>query len=160
MVKLIKAALGWLTGNRSYVTFLLVAAAGAWMYVQFATVRADRDDLTTLAQQLCLAAGSELVPDGTHQSDRGRNCRSAIISLAAFQRDSQAATARVLIDAMHERDRKQQIDVAAATAAANEARDAALNMEKANATIGPDDRVGGAWFAALNRLAGLRAPAD
>lgn len=148
---------GWIAGNRDYLTLLIVAGVAAWLYAQGAIARAERDRVTNVTEQICAAAGSELQPVRMKAKDLGKACRATVLQLAAFRRDTAEQTAATLIDAMKRRDTKQQTDISTAIRAAADARYAAMQMEKADAAVS-NDLVGAAWFDALNRSGGLRAP--
>lgn len=140
-------------GSRSWWLLLVVAAAGAALYAWGAEGRADRDRMLGWGDTVCAAAGAELRP---LKGGRGVACATAIRQLAAFRRDSEAATAKLLAENARVQAAKGAADLAAANDNARASRAAAALMEKANAEIGPDDRVARDWFDALNRTAGLR----
>ncbi|HEX8402224.1 MAG TPA: hypothetical protein VF628_11035 [Allosphingosinicella sp.] len=148
--------IGAVTGARSYITLLLVAGACAWFYVQFEQVKRDRDHLLQTAELACVAAGSSLAP--APRKRRGELCIERVRILAAIERDTASASAAAMSEALATHERKTAIDADAARRSAEAARAAANKMEKQNAQVGGDDRVGAAWFDALNDVAGLRAP--
>jgi len=154
MIAALKAMLGWLVQERSYATLLLVAAAAGALYVWGATGRADRDRMVAWGETVCAAAGSALDPG---QGKRGAACQQRVAALAAHERATAIESARILAEAAREREAKAAQDGERARAAAADARAAAETMEKVNAGIGSDDRVGADWFRALNRAGGLRA---
>ena len=143
-----------LTGKRDYLTLLIVAGTAAGLYAAFAKVRAERDDLKAMAERICASAGASFEAD---QGDPGVACARTVRELAAFRRDTQAATAERLIAAMQAREHKQAADARRRAAAHEAARAATATMNTAEEQI-HDDEVTGSWFAALNALAGLRAP--
>jgi hypothetical protein len=155
MIAIAKRVIGWITGERSYIAFLAVAVAAAALYAWGALGRADRDKLVAWGNTVCASAGAELAPA---KGARGEACRARVADLARYERDVSAETARILADAAKDREAKATRDADRARQIAADARAAAEAMEKANANIGTDNRVGGDWFGALNRLAGLRAP--
>lgn len=156
-----------IAGARGTLTLLALAIVAGGLYAWGATIRADRDRLIIWADRACartgtgFAAATVELADGKRQSfTRGVQCEQRIANLSAFERDSINATSAALIAAIETRDRKTAADVAEARKYAARAQAAAAQMEQANAQISTDDRVGGAWFGALNRLGGLRPPAD
>ncbi|RJF92981.1 hypothetical protein [Sphingomonas cavernae] len=154
----IAKALGWISGNRHWLTLLAVAAAAAFLFVRGETFRMDRDRIASTADGICAAAGSGFQPEGVAKSDRGKACRKAVERLAAFERETRSESARVLSEVNRERETKTQADIARASSNAQAARDAQILMEKADGKIANDDRVDGGWFDAFNRAAGLRPP--
>jgi lauroyl/myristoyl acyltransferase len=92
----------------------------------------------------------------------GQRCRTAINLAVAFKGETDRATAERLARAMLEHDGKLLADARLARVAAEAAKAATERMEIANAEVEaqPDGtgRVDRAWFAALNDVAGLRAP--
>lgn len=134
--------------NRSYLTLVILAvvAAGLWAELK-ATV--------STAERICAAAGSEFA---AKDGQPGAACVREVIRLAAFKAEAQDRTNEALIAAMHEREAKQARD-AERRHARLEARLAALSTMTAAEEEVRNDQVSGSWFAALNRLAGLRAPA-
>lgn len=156
---MIKLATIWgaITGAREWLTLLAVAGAAAWLYAQYASVRHDRDQLQAFADIACADAGASFAPGPGKKA--GAECRAWIRDLAAFKRDTNSETARILADAMADQQRKTGVDAAHARRAAEAARAAAEKMGEADAAITEGDRVGAAWFGALNDVAGLRPPA-
>lgn len=167
---MIRKAISAITGAREWLTLLAVAAAAAWLYAQFATVRNDRNRLLASANVICASAGAEFAAGEVEIRNieagetkrvrvaRGQLCLRNVRQLAAFERDTNAQSARILADAMAEQNHKTGVDAAHARQAAEAARAAAEKMGVADAAITGDDRVGAAWFDALNNVAGLRAP--
>lgn len=153
IIKAVRAA--WLatTQARSWLTLLAVATAAAALYAWGAAARLDRDRMIAWGDRVCASAGAELAPP---KGKRGSDCAGRIARLAAFQRDTQIQTAQLLAKALADQQRQSSADAQRSRAAAADARAAAVMMENANAQIGPDNRVGSDWFAALNRAGGLR----
>lgn len=147
--------LGRLDAARGTITLIMLALSAAGLYAWGATMRADRDRLIATADGICAAAGSAIEISGRK---RGADCRAAVVRLAQFERETRTATADTLAQAMADRDRKTQADIAAALRAADQARAAAVMMEKAENAIAQDNLVGADWFGALNRAGGLRPP--
>lgn len=146
---------------RGYLTLMALAVSAAFLYAQFQEVRSDRDALASWGEAACAAAGSHLVtPENPTQPEpmrRGVACRAKIDALAAFKSQSATKTADELLAALDERLGKENVDAALARRAAERAQLAAAQMEAANAAV-EGDRVGHAWFDALNRSGGLRSP--
>jgi len=151
ITKLLSIGWGWIGAERRWLVLLAIAGLGAWLYAHMAIAQAQRDALRAFADRTCAAAGAPYVAGAA-------KCEQRIQSLAAFERDTNTETARILAEAIAERDGKTSADSLAARHAAEQARDAALNMEKADAKVGPDDQVNAAWFDALNHAGGLRPP--
>jgi hypothetical protein len=147
------ALLALFAGSRSWLLLLAVASAGAALYAWGAQGRADRDRLLAWGDTVCAAAGAELRPD---TGKRGAACALAIADLARFRRDTNEQTTKLLLDDARERSTKMAADALSARRSADAALAAKQQMEAADARIGEDDRVGGEWLAAFNRLAGLR----
>jgi hypothetical protein len=165
-VRKLFAAIG---AAREWLTLLAVSAVAAWFYVQFAETRAERDALVKWAEVTCAGANApfeaatEERVDSNGKAvkvtfDRGQRCRTAVTTAVAFKAKSDQDTAQLLADAMRARETKAAADSALARTAAEAARDAALRMENADAEAFATNRVDRPWFAALNDVAGLRAP--
>jgi hypothetical protein len=150
MIALVKAALAWIGGARSHITLLLLALAAAGLWIAFATIRHDRDELQAFAAHVCDAAGAGF------GDDDGRACLARVRALVKREHDVDRASVRVLSDAVESIGRKSSADAAAARASADRAEQASATMEKANAAVGSDDRVGADWFRALNDVGGLQ----
>lgn len=148
--------LAWLDQHRSYLTFIIVAIVAAGLWAWAAMISADRNQLAAWADATCAASGAEFTPA---KGKRGEACRARIADLAKYERDTSSESARILADAARDREAKATRDADQARATAADTRAAAEAMEKANGKVGSDDRVGGDWFAALNRVGGLHAPA-
>ncbi|MGF7149441.1 hypothetical protein FHS96_003092 [Sphingomonas zeicaulis] len=156
----------WLGVHRGLITLLLLASIGGAMYVAWQHVAGERDAYRRWIDVACASAGKgydDVLAAGVRNGEPvtvkvapGAECNRAIGALAAFRRDSDAATAATLAEAMQSRDAKLATDAAAARRDAAAARAATERMEKADAQISADDRVGADWFDALNDLAGLR----
>ncbi|MCW2399652.1 hypothetical protein [Sphingobium sp. B2D3C] len=149
-----------LSGSRETLILLGLAGAAAGLYAWGASGRAERDRLEAWARQLCLAAGGEFTgtkPKGKAALD---GCTALVASHAAYKRESQSATATTLARAAERTQAKVAADHALAIAQAARRTANVQAMEKADETIGPDDRVGGDWFDRLNDLAGLRPAPD
>ncbi|MCC2976249.1 hypothetical protein LK533_06120 [Sphingomonas sp. PL-96] len=153
---------------REWLTLLVVAGVGAWLYVQYSEARAERDALVTWAEVTCAGAGAPFEGSAEDRVDsngkavkvtfeRGQRCRTAVTTAVAFKARSDQETAQLLADAMRVRETKAAADSALARTAAEAARDAALRMETADAQASATNRVDRDWFAALNDLAGLHA---
>jgi hypothetical protein len=161
MIRRLLAAIGI---DRQWLTLIAVGAAAAFLYVQWSRVTGERDRALQWAEVICAAAGTTYAAsvqtvDGKRvKYAAGQRCKATIVDLAAFRTDSDSTTAATLAAAMRERDARTQTDAAHARAAAEAARAATQRMEAADAKAAPTDRVDGDWFAALNDLAGLRAP--
>jgi len=160
--------LGKITGfdqARGYITLLAVAAAAAGLYAWGAIGHAEAGKLERQAELLCSAAGSQFVAAPAKpgakpkKGDRGKACLAEIRELAAFKRDTTDATNGVLAGAVAEQAAKARKDAARAAQDTAATRAAVERMEIENAAV-EGDRVSGAWFGALNDLAGLRDPAD
>jgi hypothetical protein len=170
VIALLRKGWGAITGARDWLTLIALAAAAAYLYAQFATVQHERDQLRTFAGMACAAAGSSYdVAQISVKAENGQTktakvkpgavCLARARELAAFERDTNSETARILAEAFEEQRRKAGLDAAHARRAAEAAAAAAERMEEADAAIKEDDRVGPAWFDALNGVAGLRPPA-
>ena len=143
-----------LAAARDFLVLLVVAAIGAWMYVEWQTTRTDRDRLLQSAELLCTAAGTQFA--GTGKVARGIACKARIAALTDFQTRTAEITAKTLADAMAAHDARQLTDNLAARAAAEAARDAAHRMETADAEAERRNLVDREWTAAVNGVAGLR----
>lgn len=155
----------------AWLTLLGVAAAAAYLYVDGARAKADRDALSHWADVTCAHAGTPFAAARVTTSDangnpvtlsfdRGQRCRTKVTALAAFKASVDENSARILADAMADRDAKSRSDTILARHAAEQARDALKNMEKLDAEADRTNRVDRDWFAGVNDVAGLRAPAD
>lgn len=146
----------WLKGELSFIVLLAVAGVGAWLYVDAQRVRGDRDDAIARAQTICARAGSDW--SASDNADRGVACLTKIRDLADWRAASIEQSARVMAEAMAEANARTLKDNHAARAAAEAAHAAALRMEAADAEAERRNIVDREWFAAVNGVAGLRAP--
>lgn len=148
---------GWskLKGDIAFVVLVIVAGIGAWLYVEAAHVRADRDDLLRRVEVICARAGQPFEASG--KVARGVACNVRIAGLADFKAKTDELTAATLAQALADHDARQLTDNQAARAAAEAARSAAQRMEIADAKAERTNLVDRDWFAAVNGVAGLRA---
>ena len=150
--------------SRQWLTLVVVAAIGAWLYVQFAETRADRDRLLAQADVICASAGEPfvasvvLVEGKPIARGRGLRCRQRVTDLVAFRTDTERASAEVLAAAMREREGKAAVDARAARDAAQALTSATERMEIADAEAERRNRLDRDWWTAFNDLAGLRSP--
>lgn len=160
---------GQIKAARDWLTLLAVAAAAAWLYYQFATVRNDRDALLGFARVNCAAAGTKFDASVEQRLDakgkpvtvklkRGEACSLRMLELAAFERDATKASNSALAGALKEHATKSEADASAAARDAAAAEAAAQRMEQQENAVSQDNRVGPDWFDAFNGLAGLRQP--
>jgi len=148
------ALLSLIGKHRADLTLLAVALAAAGLWVAYASTKAELTETTLRAEQICAAAGSAYQPA---TGKPGEACARQVTRLTAFKSEAQDKTNEALLAAMHAREEKQARD-AERRQARLESRLAALSaMHTAEEEV-HDDQVTGSWFAALNRLAGLRAP--
>jgi len=151
-------------GGRECLTLVVVAAIGAFLYVQLAETRADRDRLAAQADLICATAGEPfaasvvLVGDKPIARERGLRCRQRVTDLVAFRTDTERASAEVLAAAMREREGKAAVDARAARDAAQALTSATERMEIADAEAERRNRLDRDWWTAFNDLAGLRSP--
>ena len=157
-------------GEAAFLVLLAVAVVGAWLYVQFQQVRADRDALAHTAEVICASAGAGFAASADQAKDtagqlvtvahaRGQLCQRQVVNLAAFKANTDQVTAATLAQALADHDARQNTDNLAARDAAEAARSAALRMEAADAEAERKNLVDREWFAAVNGVAGLRAAA-
>lgn len=142
-------SIGW---GRLALVALCAAALIAWGAIG----RIDRDKLAAWGSTVCASAGRQLKPA---EGERGEECAKRIAALAQLERDTLKASNTALADARARDNARADRDLAWARADLTRAAQAIKTMEKENEAIGPDDHVGGSWFDALNRVAGLRPPA-
>lgn len=160
---MIAAALAKIAGARQWLTLIALAAAAAFLYVQWSRVTGERDRALQWSETACAAAGTtyaastETIDGKRVKYATGQRCKATIADLATFRADTTRLTAETLERAIRDRDVRTQTDAAHARAAAEAARAATQRMEAADAQAAPTDRVDNDWFAALNDLAGLRA---
>lgn len=151
----IKHILQLLGLHRSWLTLLALGGAAAFLWWEFATMRGERDRYRQWADVVCASAGSNFAPAANSKLKPGEQCKAEVAALARFRSDQARITADLLARVAKERDGKIDRDLALATQSARDAADAAKDMEKANAAL-KGDHVDPAWFAALNRVAGLQ----
>lgn len=150
--------------TREWLTLVVVAAIGAWLYVQLAETRVDRDRLAASADVICAAAGEPFAAsvqtvDGKRVTiDRGTRCRQQVAALVAFRTDTERASAEALAAAMREREGKAAVDARAARDAAEALAAATTRMEIADAEAERRNRLDRDWWTAFADLAGLRSP--
>ncbi len=155
--------------DRGWLLLVIGGMVAAWIYVQWSEIQRERDQLVQWAEVTCAAAGTPFAASTEQRVDTdgrqrtvtfatGQRCRTAVTTAVAFRTDTERTTAAMLAAAMRDRDAKTQTDATAARAAAEAARAATERMEIADAKAAPTNRVDGDWFAALNDVAGLRAP--
>jgi hypothetical protein len=137
-----------------FLVLLAVAAVGAWLYVQYRQVSADRDDLQHRAELICAGSGTDFAAMG--QTARGVRCAEKVAGLVKFKGDSDQLAAATLAQAMADHDARQNDDTRAARAAAEAASSAAQRMEMADANAERTNLVDSDWFRAVNGVAGLR----
>ena len=137
-----------------FLVLLAVAAVGAWLYVQYRQVSADRDDLRHRAELICAGSGVDFAAMGN--TGRGVRCAQTVAGLVKFKSDSDQLTAATLAQAMADHDARQNDDTRAARAAAEAASSAAQRMEMADAQAERTNLVDSDWFRAVNGVAGLR----
>jgi hypothetical protein len=144
---------GWIGQHRELIVLVAIVAVAAFFWLQAQRARAERDGVAAWANLACAKAAGSFDGAGGKGSAA---CLDAIGDLAAFKAKSVADTAQALKDHLDEQTTKTAADAASARRDAARAQAAAHELEKANAAIGPDDRVGSAWLRAFNDAAGLR----
>lgn len=169
MKKLLGLAFGYLKGESSWLVLLAVAGVGAWLYVNLMQARSERDGLQHWAEVTCAASGAAFPASTSFENssagklvvvrhDQGVLCRTRVADLASFKAQSAERTAELLAQALKDHDTRAGVDSAAARRAAEAANQAALRMETADADAERTNLVDREWFAAVNGVAGLRAP--
>lgn len=153
---MIRTLFAKLRAEATFLVLLAVAAVGAYLYVQFQQVRADRDDLQHSVEKICARAGAEWA--ASKDAKRGVLCARRAGELATFKATADQETARVLAAAMAEANARAARDVEAASLSAARMRDALSRMETADAQAERRNLVDREWTAAVNGVAGLRAP--
>lgn len=159
----------WIKCQWEWLVLFVVASVGAWLYVEVGQIRADRDDALHAAELICAGIGQPFQPTHTAATStagkpvtvnhaRGALCQRQANDLASFKAKTDEATAATLAQALSDHDARQNTDSAAARTAAEAASSAAERMEKANAEAERRNIVDREWFAAVNGVAGLRAP--
>lgn len=144
-----------LRAEAAFVVLLAVAGVGAWLYVGCREARAERDRLQHRLAEICARAGS----DATTR-DGGAACQRQVAALADFRARTDQLTARTLADALARHDARARADEARAREVTAAAQAAAQEMEIADARADHQDLVDRRWTAAVNAVAGLRAPPD
>lgn len=139
--------------HRDFLLLLAACAAAASLYAWGAIGRADRDRLHAWAELACTAAASDY---DQARGKAGSDCLTAVKALTAFKHQTAQDSAKVLTTHLTNEAQSAAADAASARTNAERANAAAAAMEKANAGIGPDNRVNGDWFRTLNDAAGLR----
>jgi hypothetical protein len=139
----------------TFLVLLAVAAAGAWLYVQYRQASADRDDVLHRVEIICAGSGAPF--PGTGKVQRGVACADQVAGLVRFKANSDQLAAATLAKAMADHDARQNDDTRAARAAAEAASSAAQRMEMADANAERTNLVDRDWFRAVNGVAGLRA---
>lgn len=160
--RLLSAAFAKIRTEAAFLVLLAVAGVGAYLYVQFQRVSADRDDAVHRAEVICARAGADwsAVPSTktTKALPRGIVCAQRAADLAAFKASADEQTARLLADAIKDANARAARDAQAATTTAARMRDALSRMETADAQAERRNLVDREWTAAVNGVAGLRAP--
>ncbi|MBD8699026.1 hypothetical protein IFT54_04260 [Sphingomonas sp. CFBP 13714] len=152
---MIRALFAKVKAEAFFLVLLAVAAVGAWLYVQYRQVSADRDDLQHRAELICAGSGTDFAAIG--KTARGVHCAQTVAGLVKFKGDSDQLAAATLAQAMADHDARQNNDTRAARAAAEAASSAAQRMEMADAQAERTNLVDRDWFRAVNGVAGLRA---
>ncbi len=152
---MIRALFAKVKAEAFFLVLLAVAAVGAWLYVQYRQVSADRDDLQHRAELICAGSGTDFAAIG--KTPRGVRCAQTIAGLVKFKGDSDQLAAATLAQAMADHDARQNNDTRAARAAAEAASSAAQRMEMADVQAERTNLVDRDWFRAVNGVAGLRA---
>lgn len=151
---MIRTLFAKLRGEFAFVVLVIVAAVGAWQYVEARQARADRDDLQHTAQVICAGSGTGFGAAG--KTPRGEACAATVAALVRFKASSDQLAAATLAQAMADHDARQNEDTRAARAAAEAASSAAQRMEMADAKAERTNIVDSEWFRAVNGVAGLR----
>lgn len=152
---MIRALFAKVKAEAFFLVLLAVAAVGAWLYVQYRQVSADRDDLQHRAELICAGSGTDFAAIG--KTARGVRCAQTVAGLVKFKGDSDQLAAATLAQAMADHDARQNNDTRAARAAAEAASSATQRMEMADAQAERTNLVDRDWFRAVNGVAGLRA---
>lgn len=154
---MIKTMLARVRAEAAFLVLLAVAGVGAWLYVQFQQVRADRDDLQHRVEVICARAGADWA--ATKDARRGVLCARQAAALALFKTTADEETARILADAMKDANARAARDIENASLSAARMGAALTRMETADAQAERRNLVDREWTAAVNGVAGLRAPA-
>ncbi len=152
---MIKNLFAKLRSDFAFIVLVIVAAVGAWQYVEARQARADRDDLQHTAQVICAGSGTGFAAAG--KTPRGEACAATVAGLVRFKASSDQLAAATLAQAMADHDARLNDDTRAARAAAEAASSAAQRMEMADAQAERTNLVDRDWFRAVNGVAGLRA---
>lgn len=153
---MIRTLFAKLRAEATFLVLLAVAGVGAWLYVQYREVRADRDDIRHRAEMICARAGVEWA--ATKDAKRGVLCLRRAGELVTFKSTADQETARLLAAAMEEANARAARDVQSASLSAARMRDALTRMETVDAQAERRNLVDREWTAAVNGVAGLRAP--
>lgn len=153
---MIRTLFAWVRSEATFLVLLAVAAVGAWLYVEAQRIRADRDDLLHVAEKICARAGADWA--ATKEAKRGVLCARRAAELATFKSTADQETARLLAAAMEEANARAARDLQSASTSAARMRDALTRMENADAQAERRNLVDREWTAAVNGVAGLRAP--
>ena len=145
-----------LKAQAQFIVLLAVAAAGAIFYVQAQRTRADRDDIAHRVEIICAKAQSDW--SAVQGAERGVVCARRVADLLTFKTTADQETARVLAAAMEEANARTARDMRSARASADRMRDALSRMEAADVEAERRNLVDREWTAAVNGVAGLRAP--
>lgn len=168
MKALFSAIFGKFAGEVGWIVLLVVAGVAAWLYVDGARAKADRDAIEHAAELICAGAGAPFPASIEQTMDtkgkpvtiehaRGAACQRKVADLRTFKADAITASAETLANALKDHDTRNTADTLAARANAERLQDALARMEKADADAATN-LVDHRWFAALNDVAGLRAP--
>lgn len=145
-----------LKAQAQFIVLLAVAAAGAIFYVQAQRTRADRDDIAHRVEIICAKAQSDW--SAVKGAERGVVCARRVADLLTFKTTADQESARVLAAAMEEANARAARDMQSARASADRMRDALSRMEAADVEAERRNLVDREWTAAVNGVAGLRAP--
>ena len=141
----------------TFLVLLAVAAGGAWFYVQYQQVRADRDDVQHRVEVICARSGAEWA--ASKDAQRGVLCARQAAALSLFKATADEETARILAEAMKNANARAARDIETASLSAARMGAALTRMETADAQAERRNLVDREWTAAVNGVAGLRAPA-
>lgn len=147
--------LGKLQAGITLALMIVLAGWGALGWHGKASVSDDRDALVAWAGTACASAGSTLE---TPKAPRGQACQSAIAALARDRLSVAQQSTQIMVQAEADHAARTTADTATRASGTATLAASAAQMEKTNAEVGTDDRVGGAWFRDLNRAGGLRPP--
>ncbi|MBV8971478.1 MAG: hypothetical protein JO290_04220 [Sphingomonadaceae bacterium] len=146
----------WLHLRRTFLTLLVLAIGGGYLWVRFHEVEAERDRFSAWVGVACAAADARWLTPEVKGSKPGQLCAARIAALDREELDTASGSARALAQAMADHVSRTTSDSAAARDAASAAAAAAKRMEAANAHV-TGTHVDGAWFGAVNDAAGLHA---